>query len=592
MLDFINEDTAEALENYIVPLKVIEGPLMDGMKVVGTLFGAGKMFLPQVVKSARVMKQAVAYLLPFMDKLKEEAIEEDAKNQTILEQHQKEYDDTHHCIACDLAKERSSRTASSGKKVFLIATVKGDVHDIGKNIVAVVLACNNYEVIDLGVMVPCDKILEEAKKHNVSVIGLSGLITPSLDEMVYVASEMQRANFNIPLLVGGATTSLAHTSVKISEQYNYPVVHVEDASTVIGVLNDLLSPDRSKDYILENSTKQKQIREEYLNNKNTREFLTLEQANNLSFKTNWNEFVFHTPQKIGITILDNVSVATLVPYIDWTPFFLTWELIGRYPGILEDEKFGEQAKILHKDALNMLDHIIATNKIQPKGIVALYPANSVGNDIEVYADESRDKKIATYHFLRQQTKKQNEQVYYSLSDYVAPKGYKDYIGFFGVTSGIQVENYSEEFKNKNDDYNSIMVKAIGDRLAEAFAEYAHQLVRTKIWGNCPQELLSTEELIQEKYIGIRPAPGYPACPDHTAKQTLFSMLPIKQEIGLQLTESCAMFPASSVSGMYFSHPQARYFAIGKIQEDQLMDYSNRKKESVTNVRKWLAPNLF
>ena len=557
VIEFIDQDTAEALEKYITPLRVIEGPLMEGMKIVGQLFGAGKMFLPQVVKSARVMKQSVAYLEPFMEKLKQE-----------------------------------SNTVSNKTK-FLIATVKGDVHDIGKNIVAVVLACNNYEVIDLGVMVPSEKILDEAIKQKVDVIGLSGLITPSLDEMVHVASEMKRKNFNIPLLIGGATTSPAHTAVKISEHYNNPVVHIGDASTVIGVLNDLLSPERSTNFIKDNYTKQENIRLEYSSIKNNRESISFEDAVKMSFKPNWKDIDFEKqkPNKLGLHILENVSIQDLIPYIDWTPFFLTWELVGRFPRILEDEKFGEQAKILFQDAQQMLDHLIQKDIIHPKGIIGIFPANNINGDIEVYEDESRRSILTKFYFLRQQTKKENEQIYYSLSDYIAPKGFNDYIGGFAVTSGNAIELYSEELKNKNDDYNSIMVKAIGDRLAEAFAEYAHKLIRTKLWGYAKDENLSQEELIQEKYQGIRPAPGYPACPDHTEKITLFSLLNVEKNIGIKLTESCAMYPASSVSGLYLSYP-ARYFAIGKIQNDQLENYAQRKNINIDEARKWLAPNLY
>lgn len=552
--DHVDADIEEARHQYDRPLEVIEGPLMDGMKVVGELFGAGKMFLPQVVKSARVMKKAVAYLLPFMEAEKTNADEE--------------------------------------KEKFLIATVKGDVHDIGKNIVAVVLSCNNYEVIDMGVMVPADKILAKAKDEKVKVIGLSGLITPSLDEMVHVAKEMERQEFKVPLLIGGATTSPAHTAVKISEQYNNPVVHVLDASRVVNVVNELLNPDSAEKYAKDVADTQKKIRDQYLEKQKNKNLLTIEQARKHKPKYDWSSFEAPKAGFIGQRVYEEVPLEQIAKYIDWTPFFFSWELHGRYPGILEDKVVGKQAKELFDDAQELLQIIISQKKFTAKGIMGFYPANSVEDSIELYTDENKSEVISTFHMLRQQSEKQKEQINYSLADFIAPKDSNktDYMGLFAVTAGHGVEDFAKEYEDKNDDYSAIMVKALGDRLAEAFAEYMHLLAR-KEWGYAEGEDLSYEDLIREKYRGIRPAAGYPSCPDHTEKRTLFNLLDAENKIGMKLTENCAMWPASSVSGLYFSHPESKYFAIGKIKQDQVEDYARRKEMVLEEAERWLAPNL-
>ncbi|MCB1179016.1 MAG: B12-binding domain-containing protein, partial [Leptospiraceae bacterium] len=554
--EYIDADVEEARQNFERPLELIEGPLMDGMKVVGELFGEGKMFLPQVVKSARVMKQAVAYLLPFME------------------------------------EEKALNKSSEKQKKFLIATVKGDVHDIGKNIVGVVLACNNYEVIDLGVMVPSDKILSEAKKHNADILGLSGLITPSLDEMVYVAKEMEREGFKIPLLIGGATTSPAHTAVKIAEQYSEPVVHVLDASRVVNVVGSLLNPKQKEDYIKANSEKQQKLRDTHYSRKSERKLLSIENARKNSFKTDWDKLEIPKPSFTGIKVFDDIKLDDLVNYIDWSPFFHAWELKGRYPAILEDEVVGKQAKDLFNDANKLLKDIIENKRFGTKAVVGFFPANSVGDDIELYTDDSRSKILTTFRTLRQQADKGDEQANYALSDFISPKstGKKDYLGCFAVTAGHGVEEFAKSFEDKHDDYNSIMAKALADRFAEAFAEYMHKKMREE-WGYGKGEGLSNEELIMEKYRGIRPAPGYPACPDHTEKRTLFNLLEVEKNTGITLTENFAMWPASSVSGLYFAHPDSRYFAVGKLTKDQIEDYAKRKNMPLNEVERWLAPNL-
>jgi 5-methyltetrahydrofolate--homocysteine methyltransferase len=557
IIEFIDDDVEEARKSFSKPLELIEGPLMDGMKIVGELFGEGKMFLPQVVKSARVMKKAVAYLLPFME------------------------------------AEKAKNNVTQSQPKFLIATVKGDVHDIGKNIVGVVLACNNYEVIDLGVMVPSEKILAEAKKHNVDAIGLSGLITPSLDEMVHVAREMEREGFKIPLLIGGATTSPAHTAVKIAEQYSEPVVHVLDASRVVNVLNSLLSENLKSDYIVKIKENQKRLRDTHYNRKSERKLLTLEQARKNRFKTNWNQINPAVPSFTGLKVFSDFSLQTLVDYIDWSPFFHAWELKGRYPSIFEDETYGKQAKELYADAKKLLKDIIDNKRFHAKAVVGLFPANSVGDDIEVYSDLERTNVIKVFRTLRQQAEKPDpEDSNYALADFVAPKssGKIDYIGGFAVTTGHGVDEFAKSFEDKQDDYNSIMTKALADRLAEAFAEYMHKWIRDE-WGFGKEENLSYEELISEKYRGIRPAPGYPACPDHTEKRTLFDLLEVEKNTGISLTENFAMWPASSVSGLYFSHPNSRYFAVGKLTKDQIKDYAERKNMPIEEIEKWLAPNL-
>lgn len=554
--EFIEQDTEEARLKYNKPLSVIEGPLMDGMRVVGDLFGEGKMFLPQVVKSARVMKKAVAYLLPFME------------------------------------EEKKENPQSGTRPKFLIATVKGDVHDIGKNIVAVVLACNNYEVIDLGVMVPTEKILEEAKKNNVDIIGLSGLITPSLDEMVGVATEMEKQGFNIPLLIGGATTSPAHTAVKIAPAYSHPVVHVLDASRVVNVVNSLLSPKEKESFWMEVKKDQERLRENYYNRQNERKLISLEEARKRKTPILWEDYTPYQPSFLGVRVYENYPLEEIAEYIDWSPFFHTWELKGRFPYILEDPNMGEQARALYKDARKMLEDIIQNQRYIAKAVVGFFPANSVGDDVELYEDDSRKNILTVFHFLRQEMDKPIQQPNYCLADFIAPKEtkLKDYLGAFAVTCGHGVEEYASFFERKNDDYNGILAKALGDRLAEAFAELMHKKMRIE-WGYGAQENLTNEDLIKEKYQGIRPAAGYPACPDHTEKLILWELLQVEKNTGISLTENFAMWPASSVSGLYFSHPESKYFAVGKISKSQVEDYAKRKGMSVDEIEKWLEPYL-
>ncbi|NOT77478.1 MAG: methionine synthase [Bacteriovoracaceae bacterium] len=545
---YIEIDTEEARVKLGRPLNVIEGPLMDGMKVVGNLFGEGKMFLPQVVKSARVMKKAVAYLEPFMEKEKLEAKE------PIREQ-----------------------------GVFVIATVKGDVHDIGKNIVGVVLACNGYKVIDLGVMVSTQKILEAAKTHKADIIGLSGLITPSLDEMIHVAKEMERLEFKTPLLIGGATTSKAHTAIKIAPHYHSPIAHVGDASLVIEVCTNLLSPERKSDYVKKMNESFEDLRRRHANQNQENVLLPLRDAREHSFKTNWNETAIARPTKTGVFTLD-IKLEEVISYIDWSPFFWTWELKGTYPKILGNDKYGSEAQKIFNDAQVLLSDILKHNRFTPKVLVGIFPAYSHGDDVVV-------NNKTTVHFLRQQKEKIGEDgQYLCLADYIAPKGHNDFIGGFVVTTGPEVEEFSKTFQDKNDDYSSIMVKAIGDRLAEALAELAHKKVR-EIFGYGVDENLSTDDLIKEKYRGVRPAPGYPACPDHTEKKILWDLLLAQELTGVSLTENFAMNPASSVSGFYFNHPEAQYFNVGLINHDQVVDYAKRKDMSVSEVEKWLSPNL-
>jgi len=555
IVEFIDEDVEEARQKYDKPLKIIEGPLMDGMNVVGELFGAGKMFLPQVVKSARVMKKAVAYLLPFMEQEKE-----------------------------------ASGSTSQGK--VLLATVKGDVHDIGKNIVGVVLGCNNYEVIDLGVMVPCDKILAKAKEEQVDMIGLSGLITPSLEEMAYNAKEMARQGFDVPLLIGGATTSKAHTAVKIAPGYPEPVVHVTDASLAVNVVRQLLSKDEKPGFVEKVRQQQEQSREAYEGKKTLKKLLPLEEARNRRTPIDWHTSERATPGFLGTRVIDAQPLSDLVPVIDWSPFFHTWELKGKYPTVLEDPVVGAKAKELFDDARGLLKEILDSRLLTAKAVYGLFPANSVGDDIEVYADESRSEVLTTFHTLRQQHEKPEGDANYALADFIAPKstGLPDYVGGFAVTTGIGIEALCGRFEKDHDDYNAIMAKALADRLAEAFAEWLHREVR-KAWGYGEEEHLSTEDLIRERYRGIRPAPGYPACPDHTEKRILFDLLEAERHAGIHLTETYAMLPAASVSGWYFAHPQAKYFAVGKIDHDQVKDYATRKQMDVTTVERWLSPNL-
>jgi len=558
--EYVVEDTEEARLNVERPLHVIEGPLMAGMNVVGDLFGAGKMFLPQVVKSARVMKQAVAHLMPYMEKEKEEA--------------------------------GLDQQSAAGK--VLMATVKGDVHDIGKNIVGVVLACNNYEVIDLGVMVPTAKILDEAKRHNVDVIGLSGLITPSLDEMVNVASEMEREGFDIPLLIGGATTSRVHTAVKIHPSYNRgQTIYVTDASRAVGVVSNLLSEDQCKPYIEGIKAEYAKVADAHARAEMDKQRLPLAKARANAVKIDWSGYETAKPSFFGPRVFRSYDVADLVPYIDWTPFFQTWELKGRYPDILQDEKQGEVARQLFDDAQEMLKKIVEERWFNPKAVIGFWPANSIGDDIRLYKGESRQETLATFHGLRQQLTKRGDRPNVCMSDFVAPEdsGVKDYVGAFVVTAGLEEVRIAERFERANDDYGSILVKALADRIAEAFAERMHQRVRKEFWGYAPDETLSNEELITEGYAGIRPAPGYPAQPDHTEKDTLFELLDAQKSIGVELTESKAMWPGSSVSGLYIGHPESYYFGVAKVERDQVEDYAMRKGMDVEEMERWLAPVL-
>ena len=555
--EFIEFDVEEARLTANKAIEVIEISLMNGMNVVGDLFGSGKMFLPQVVKSARVMKKAVAYLLPFIE------------------------------------EEKDSTASSSAGKV-LMATVKGDVHDIGKNIVSVVLACNNFEIIDLGVMVPPEKIIDAAIKENVDIIGLSGLITPSLDEMVYLAKEMDKLNIKIPIMIGGATTSRAHTAVKIAPEYAATVVHVNDASRAVTVASNLLNTETKTDFSTALRKEYDTLRDGYLNRAREKNFLTIEEARKNKFKINWDTFKPIQPNFIGTKTVE-VVLSELVDFIDWTPFFQSWELYGKYPAILSDEVVGEQASDLFKDAQNMLAKIVSEKWFTAKGILGIFPANTVNDDdIEVYSEPiTQNPKPKTFLSLRQQSQKTVGAPNIALADFIAPKesGVQDYIGCFCVTTGFGVDEKATEFENQLDDYNSILVKALGDRLAEAFAEYLHLKVRKEIWGYASDEQLSNQELIKENYKGIRPAPGYPACPDHLEKPTIWDILKVEENIGVKLTESMAMWPASSVSGYYFAHPESKYFGLGKIKSDQVADYAKRRNISIDTATKWLAPNI-
>ena len=554
--DHIDEDTEEARKKYGRPLEVIEGPLMGGMRHVGDLFGAGKMFLPQVVKSARVMKKAVAYLTPYMEK----------------------------------EKEKSGNQGKGAGKI-LMATVKGDVHDIGKNIVGVVLACNGYEVVDLGVMVPCEKILAEAKSHGVDVIGLSGLITPSLDEMVTVASEMEREKFQIPLLIGGATTSAAHTAVKIAPAYSGAVVHVIDASRVVGVAQQLMSPEKKKDYLGQVRVAQDKARREYEDRRAAQKLLPIGEARQRGAKLDWSRDP-EKPEFLGLKIYEDYPLEELVGYIDWSPFFHAWELRGRFPKIFDDPVVGTESRKLYEDAQSLLKKILKEKRIRARGVMAFFPANAEGDDILLYEDDSREKVMGKVHGLRQQMARTDGEPNRCLTDFIAPvqSGKKDYLGAFAVTAGHGVEEWAKELEKGNDDYQAIMLKALADRCAEAFAERMHELAR-QAWGFGKKEGLSKEDLIDEKYRGIRPAAGYPACPDHTEKRALMDLLNAEKKVGIRLTESCAMTPASSVSGLYFGHPEARYFAVGPLGKDQVQDYAKRKGVTLSEMEKWLQPNL-
>jgi len=551
---YIVEDAELARKSSKRPIDVIEINLMHGMSIVGELFGSGKMFLPQVVKSARVMKKAVSYLEPFIE------------------------------------KEKTSKNKSKAK--ILMATVKGDVHDIGKNIVSVVLACNNFEIIDLGVMVPPEKIISEALKNKVDIIGLSGLITPSLDEMIFLAQELKRQNISIPLLIGGATTSKAHTAVKIHPELNNPLVHVKDASSAVLVVNKIIGRE-SELYINNINSEYDILRENFLNRKSSKQYIDIDSARDNKFNINWNQEKIVKPNFLGKEIIEDLDLNLLKEYIDWTPFFRSWELHGRFPNILEDKLVGNQAKDLFNDANEMLEKIINEKWLVAKACFGIFCANSVDDDIEIYADEKRNNSRYKFITLRQQLKKREGIPNIALSDFIAPRNtkVKDYVGSFCVTTGFGCDEKANKFIKENDDYSSIMIKALADRLAEAFAEYLHRQIRINYWGYSPDEEINNEGLIKEKYKGIRPAPGYPACPDHLEKETIWKLLSVEKSIGVKLTENLAMWPAASVSGYYFSNPNSKYFGLGKIREDQLKDYSKRRKISNDKARKWLNPNL-
>ncbi len=555
IVEYVEEDTEEARRKYSSALEVIEAPLMDGMNVVGDLFGSGKMFLPQVVKSARVMKKSVAYLVPF--------IEEEKKN--------------------------FGGPTNAG--TILLATVKGDVHDIGKNIVGVVLGCNNYDVIDLGVMVPSDKILSTAVEKGADIIGLSGLITPSLDEMVHIASEMNRMNLDIPLLIGGATTSRIHTAVKIAPAFEGSTVHVLDASKSVSVAGNLISTENRDKFSKTIKAEYEELKRAHENRQQNKEYVSITQARENRLKIDWNQAKIVKPAKPGADTIINFPLQEIREYIDWTPFFITWEMKGKYPAIFEDEQFGSEARKLYKDANKLLDCVIADSALSANAILGVFPANSGGDDIIIYEDDNRAVQKGKLHTLRQQTKRAGSTPNLALADYIAPldSGLNDYIGMFAVTAGIGIERLIEKFESEHDDYNSIMIKAIADRLAEAFAELLHEKTRKEYWGYDPDESFSNAELIKEKYSGIRPAPGYPAQPDHTEKETIWKLLKVEENIGISLTESLAMYPAASVCGLYFAHPKSKYFTTGKIQKDQVKDYAKRKNSKIEEIEKWLSP---
>jgi 5-methyltetrahydrofolate--homocysteine methyltransferase len=555
IIDFIDQDTEEARQKYGRPLFVIEGPLMAGMNVVGDLFGSGKMFLPQVVKSARVMKKSVAYLTPFLEE-----------------------------------EKRLNGTANKVAAKILLATVKGDVHDIGKNIVGVVLACNNYDIVDLGVMVPTEKIIEAAKREKVDVVGLSGLITPSLDEMVHVAKEMQREKMTLPLLIGGATTSRIHTAVKIDPVYDGPVVHVLDASRSVPVASELISPDTRKAFRDKTKAEYEKMRVDHASRQEAKSYVSLADARANRTKIDWSNSKTFKPKFLGRKEFVNFPLDELRQYIDWTPFFQTWMLAGRYPGIFKDPIVGVEAKKLFDDANKMLDDIVKSRSLQANGVVAFYPAVNTGDDVALFKKESDSDSFATFHFLRQQNKKAQNLPNFCLADFVSPEKGKDYFGMFAVTAGLGLEKLTAKHKSNHDDYSDIMAKALADRLAEAFAECLHKKVRKELWAYASDETLTNDQLIDEEYKGIRPAPGYPACPDHTEKKLLFELLE-GEKVGIKLTESYAMFPGASVSGFYFSHPDSKYFGLGKIDKDQVSDYAKRKGMSVEDVERWLASVL-
>ncbi|MDZ7716889.1 MAG: methionine synthase [Balneolaceae bacterium] len=557
IVDFIVEDVEEARQQYDHAIDVIEGPMMSGMDVVGDLFGSGKMFLPQVVKSARVMKKGVAHLIPFIEK----------------------------------EKEKNDNTQPKAK--VLLATVKGDVHDIGKNIVSVVLRCNNFDVIDLGVMVPADKILEEAKENNVDIIGLSGLITPSLDEMVHVAKELKREQFSQPLMIGGATTSRMHTAVKIEPNYDQPVIHVLDASRSVSVTGNLVSKTLRDAFVKDKKDEYAKLREQHGNRSRRKNYLSIEEARKNKTPIDWQSTDITKPNRLGTQVFDNYPLEEIRHYIDWGPFFIAWEMKGKFPDVLDDPKYGKEARKLYEDANQLLDKIVKEKLLRANAVMGLYPANSVGDDIEIYTDESREEILTVFHTLRQQAEKRKGQPNKALADFVAPKesGVADYMGGFAVTAGNGAVELAQKFEQDNDDYNAILVKALADRLAEAFTELLHEKVRKQYWGYAPNEDFSNDQLIREKYTGIRPAPGYPAQPDHTEKPILFELLDVQSTIGIELTENLAMSPAASVSGLYFAHPESDYFNVGKLKKDQIQDYAERKEMSIDEVERWLGSNL-
>ena len=572
--EFTDEDVEEARQLFATPLEVIEGPLMDGMNVVGDLFGAGKMFLPQVIKSARVMKKAVAYLLPFLEAEKAKRAAERA--------------------AAGLAEEEEQ----CGKGTVVLATVKGDVHDIGKNIVGVVLGCNNFKVIDCGVMQPCFNILEACRENKAQILGLSGLITPSLDEMVTVAKEMERTGLRIPLLIGGATTSKMHTAVKVSP--NYPsgfAMHVLDASRAVSVCESLLNDKKKAEFMEDVREQYEEMREDHYASLASRKFLTLEKARAAKLKVDWKSVNIPKPKLLGTKVFDNMNLKELLPYIDWNPFFQVWQLRGKYPNrgypkIFNDESVGEEAKKLHNDALKLIDEIIAKKQLKAKGVVGIWPANSVGDDIEVYSADGSGTCLGKFHTLRQQEERE-EPTYYAMSDFIAPKdsGKTDYIGAFAVSAGFGCHEICEKLRAQNDDYKGIMMEAVADRLAEAFAEYLHYKMRVELWGYAAGEKLSPEDMLKTKYSGIRPAPGYPTQPDHTEKNFMWTLLAADKKANIKLTDSLAMLPAASVSALVFANDCSTYFQVGKVCKDQIEEYAQRKKMSVQETEKWMGPYL-
>lgn len=591
IVEFIEQDVEEALQKYEQPLDIIEGPLMDAMNVVGDLFGSGKMFLPQVVKSARVMKKAVAFLEPHIAHPSTPSQGEEKFTYNEFGLH------TEDPILLEKLKSSQPSTLPAGEgkagASVLLATVKGDVHDIGKNIVGVVLGCNNYKVIDLGVMVPVDKILTTAKEKNVDIIGLSGLITPSLDEMVNVAKEMERTGIDIPLLIGGATTSRIHTAVKIDPEYSNPVIHVLDASKSVNVVSNLLNKDVKEKFVDTIKKEYQELRENHKKRTSEKEFISIDKARSNRLKIDWKNYRIKTPNKLGITLFNDFPLSEIRNYIDWTPFFLTWELKGKYPKIFENEIYGKEAKKLFDDANQLLDKVINEKFLTANGVVGLFPANSKDDDINIYNDQLRKDLLGKLHTIRQQTLKSGNTPNIALSDFIAPveSGTEDYIGLFAVTTGLGIEKLIEKFDKDHDDYNSIMIKAIADRLAEAFAELLHEKVRKEIWGYVKDENLTNEDLIAERYQGIRPAPGYPAQPDHTEKITIWKLLDVEKNSSIRLTENLAMYPAASICGIYFAHPESKYFTVGKIGKDQIENYSKRKGVSIKDTEKWLRPIL-